>query len=379
MHLAKLSISERLASVNSRPSGFDYMRIILAVSVILAHTTLQTGMEKSFISDLWCLYIVQIVPMFFILSGFLVAGSLERCRSLVSFLGLRIIRIIPALAVEVLLCALILGPIFTTLPLTDYFSNPDFHKYFLNIIGDIHYYLPGVFEGNKSTQVNGQLWTVPWELACYVAISLIVIIGGYKNKFGLTSVVIIGYSLELLQYLFSNKIESVATGQITLLCFLTGLWFYRYKDKIPYSKKLFILSLFACIILITIPNCIRFISIPLAYVTVYLGLTNLKRSNILLSGDYSYGIYLYGYAIQQAVFSVSPILHIWYFNLLASLPIVIFISYLSWHFVELPILQRKGFLKKIEAKVMNLNLVKNYKYIQFFFAIPHMTPHQKVS
>ncbi|MEB0024108.1 acyltransferase, partial [Actimicrobium sp. CCI2.3] len=312
-----------------------------------------------------------------ILSGFLVAGSLERCRSLVSFLGLRIIRIIPALAVEVLLCALILGPFFTTLPLVDYLLNPNFHKYFLNIIGDIHYYLPGVFEENKSTQVNGQLWTVPWELACYVAISLIVIMGGYKNKFGLTSVVVIGYIMELLQYFYSSKIENVATGQITLLCFITGLWFYRNKEKIPYSKKLFIFSLFTCIILITTSNCIRFLPLPLAYITVYLGLTNPKRSAIILNGDYSYGIYLYGYAIQQAVFSISPIFNIWYFNLLVSLPLVILIAYLSWHFVELPVLQRKGFLKKIEDNVMDQHLVKNYEYIKFFFAIRNMTPMKR--
>ena len=42
-------------------------------------------------------FIHMILPMFFALSGFLVAGSLERSRTLVQFFGLRALRIVPAL------------------------------------------------------------------------------------------------------------------------------------------------------------------------------------------------------------------------------------------------------------------------------------------
>jgi peptidoglycan/LPS O-acetylase OafA/YrhL len=51
--------------------------------------------------------------MFFALSGFLVAGSFERCKTIVSFGGLRVLRLMPALAVDTVLGALLLGPIFT--------------------------------------------------------------------------------------------------------------------------------------------------------------------------------------------------------------------------------------------------------------------------
>lgn len=236
MQLTSPTIADRLESVNSRPSGFDYMRIILAVSVISAHSTLQMQFASDDRPHAFTLYTTLIVPMFFSLSGFLVAGSLERCRSLVTFLGLRVFRIIPALAVEVLISALILGPLFTTLSLSEYFSSPVFQKYLLNIVGDIHYYLPGVFESNRSTQVNGQLWTVPWELACYLVLAAIVIVGGYKVKWGLSLVLAIGYLAKILQHVFTNQTMNVATGQITLLCFLTGIWVYRNRTSISYSK-----------------------------------------------------------------------------------------------------------------------------------------------
>jgi peptidoglycan/LPS O-acetylase OafA/YrhL len=94
------------------------------------------------------------------------------------FLGLRAIRIFPALFVEVILSALILGPLVTTLPPQLYFSDPLFFNYLLNAIGDVHFLLPGVFADNPWPRVvNGQLWTIPYELYCYCAISIIALIG----------------------------------------------------------------------------------------------------------------------------------------------------------------------------------------------------------
>ena len=69
--------------------------------------------------------------------------------------------------------ALILGTLLTTLPLGEYFAHPMLHSYFLNIIGDIHYFLPGVFDQNPSHRVNGQLWTIPFELECYIVLAAV--------------------------------------------------------------------------------------------------------------------------------------------------------------------------------------------------------------
>jgi hypothetical protein len=39
--------------------------------------------------------------------------------------------------------------------------------------------------------------------------------------------------------------------------------------------------------------------LTITYVTVYLGLINFKRFSFVKGADYSYGIYLYGFAVQQ--------------------------------------------------------------------------------
>src|SRR5271168_2704028 len=120
---------------------------------------------------------LPIVPAFFALSGFLVTGSALRVRATSTFLMFRVLRILPALLVEVTLSALVLGPIFTTLPLRHYFSDPQFFRYFGNIVGWITFYLPGVFHDNIYPTVNGNLWTLPAELDCYLITGALLLTG----------------------------------------------------------------------------------------------------------------------------------------------------------------------------------------------------------
>jgi peptidoglycan/LPS O-acetylase OafA/YrhL len=66
--------------------------------------------------------------------------------------------------------------------------------------------------------------------------------------------------------------------------------------------------------LLLVPNGDYLIAFPVAYMTIYLGLLNPGRQKLLLSGDYSYGIFLYGYPIQQAVAAFGPVMHEWYWT-----------------------------------------------------------------
>jgi peptidoglycan/LPS O-acetylase OafA/YrhL len=102
------TIADRIAATGGRATGFDYMRIVLAVSIIAYHTIATCygkAAEREITSGVFRAPIAMLLPMFFALSGFLVAGSLERSRTLVMFLGLRAVRIFPALAVEIALSA----------------------------------------------------------------------------------------------------------------------------------------------------------------------------------------------------------------------------------------------------------------------------------
>ena len=111
------------------------------------------------------------------------ALSLESSKTVAGFLYARFIRIFPALIITTVVSALILGPLLTTLPLGEYFHGADFRQYFLNCIGDIHYQLPGLFANNPyPDHVNGQLWTIPYELKCYFILAAISLIGMARNR-----------------------------------------------------------------------------------------------------------------------------------------------------------------------------------------------------
>ena len=157
--------------------GFDFMRLALALSVVMFHC-FQVSYGRNWSAGLFEAPIMLIVPAFFALSGFLVTGSMVRNNSVKNFLLFRALRIIPALGAEIALSALVLGPLITSVPLSAYFTDPMFAHYFTNLVGVMRYTLPGVFLDNPLAGiVNGQLWTVPSELHCYIALAIAMICG----------------------------------------------------------------------------------------------------------------------------------------------------------------------------------------------------------
>jgi peptidoglycan/LPS O-acetylase OafA/YrhL len=60
------------------------------------------------------------VSVFFVISGLLISRSYAERRQIWRFLWARVLRIYPALVVAVLFCAAVVGPLFTSLPVSDY-------------------------------------------------------------------------------------------------------------------------------------------------------------------------------------------------------------------------------------------------------------------
>jgi peptidoglycan/LPS O-acetylase OafA/YrhL len=361
--LAVATIEDRLLAANFRPTGFDYMRIILAVSIVCFHSILTSygPASESVAWDHVRPIFGLVLPMFFALSGFLVCGSLERTETLIKFIGLRALRLVPALAVEITLSALVVGPAFTNHALSGYFHDPLFSHYFLNIVGDIHYHLPGVFHGNPNPdRVNQQLWTIPWELKCYLVISAFAFFGLLRFRwlsFGLSAALpflLIGWvsrhhglTASTLADISGHKAVS---GFVLVAAFLAGASIYRLRGSIPASRPLFVGSFAACGLLLAVPFGELFCPIPAAYMTVYLGIFKPKLWNFLKTGDYSYGIYLFGFVIQQAVAGLGPWAHHWWINLGISAPATMLVAVCSWHYVEKPALKLRTRLSAIEER-----------------------------
>ena len=329
------TIGAHFRAVHGHPSGLNYMRLSLAVAILAWHCATFTDVAAPALLNHWPLNAVihSLVPMFFGLSGFLVAGSLERAKSLITFLGLRGLRIFPALAVDTAFSALILGPLFTAFPLKAYFSAPEFYHYFLNMIGDVHFYLPGVFEHNLSNMVNGQLWTIPYELYCYLALTVLALCGAYRRP-KLLIAIVIAMLIAVVVYRLRLGHRDFPSGSILVPCFLVGVVFYRLRDHIPWSRALFVLSLAAVFLLHSLAIFVYLVPLPTLYLTVFLGGQNPPKIGLMKSGDYSYGLYLYSTPILQALILTVPFARSPAGAFLVALPVAFAFAAMSWHLVE---------------------------------------------
>lgn len=346
--MSAISLEQTLKSSNNRPAGFDYLRVMLSLGIVGWHTIL-VCYGKAVEDEAWSgparALIFFLVPSFFALSGFLVAGSLIR-NNLPSFLTLRAIRIYPALAIETFISAILIGPFLSSLSFSEYFSHSEFHSYALNVLGYVHYHLPGVFLDNPGGRsVNEQLWTIPYELECYVAIAGMALIGLTKRPKALLWTLIMVTAAILLYQIYNSKFPPLSArppGRMIVLAFLFGAALYFLKPIVPMSKVLFVTAVASCWAIFQFAEANYLAPLPVAYVTVYLGTLNPPRGIITKLADYSYGLYLYGFPVQQTLVNIFPSSAEWYYNLPLSIIAAGALSYVSWHLVEKPVMDKKA-------------------------------------
>ena len=354
------TIADRFSQIRA-PAGFDYLRIILSVAVLCLHSVATSyGREVEF-HWLWggpfAGFARLVLPMFFALSGFLVAGSIFRAGTTSGFVLLRALRLVPALAVEVFLTAVLIGSAFTKLPLGVYLTSRGVLAYGFNIIGWIHFHLPGVFETNPfNIAVNMSLWTIPFELECYLALIVLMVTRLVKVRAAIAAITVMGcvafFAYTAMQH-GPLPVYRAVEPRLLVLAFLAGVTIYLYRAEIPLSMPLAVASAAISIALLySQPGeylCAPFV----AYTTVWLGMQNPKKWSVLDSGDYSYGIYLYAFPAQQMVASFPALRH-WYLNILIALPVSIACAVFSWHAGDKHVLKYKKALAGVDAPLPRL-------------------------
>ena len=147
-------------------NSFGAVRLSMALAVLISHCFyLLSSTSHSEPLHAWTGYTLGEygVQVFFIVSGILVAPSLDRSRSVLDFAIGRSLRIFPALVVCVLLTALVLGPIMTACAPLGYLADAGVPRYIARTLllttGSAP--LPGVFEDLPVARlVNLSLWTL---------------------------------------------------------------------------------------------------------------------------------------------------------------------------------------------------------------------------
>lgn len=340
------TVRELLTEYKETAPGFDALRLGFSLAIMLWHTVMICyGRFGDTYAAVWSHPLVQpflraILPMFFFLGGFLVTGSALRLKSVKTFLIFRVFRIVPALLVEVCFSAIIIGGLLTSLSVRQYYSDPGFFTYFWNIVGFVHFQLPGVFTAHPSDVVNVNLWTLPPDFEGYAIMAVLLLTGMvYERKYFL---IIFGSASILLLMLLPNihwgAIDApFVHPKLLIYSFFMGTGCYLYADRIPIKKSLMLLSVLGLVFFES-----RYTTLPgilcACYLTLCIGFIDLRKIPLIRRGDYSYGVYLYGFPIEQTVWHLAPMAREWWSLYLIAMPVTIAFSVFSWHVIEKPLL-----------------------------------------
>lgn len=356
-----------LSSVEGgRDNNFNLLRVTLATLVVLSHSYGLTGgwgtiepLENILGFRLGTLSVFG----FFAISGFLITRSFDRSRTISEWIAARIARIYPALTIVIIIMAFVLGSYFTKLSTSEYLRNPGVYKYLVT-----HFFmldpggkLPGVFENLPiAGYVNGPLWTIMYELICYFGLLVFGVLG--LLKFRWIVAMLIALFMLLLAISYYVGLANIDGGQIpqrlvVLACpFAIGAGFYVWRDYLPLSWLVLLgLGVLTYVLKIISPDVLYRVALiaTLSYmmmVLAYLPAGLVRKYNAL--GDYSYGIYIIAWPIQQIfIYYIGD--HTPIANFAMSISVAFVFAVLSWHFIERPSLLRRHHLKRyIDAGAM---------------------------
>jgi peptidoglycan/LPS O-acetylase OafA/YrhL len=122
---------------------------------------------------------------------------------------------------------------------------------------------------------------------------------------------------------------------------------YVWRDKLPWNAGAFALAATITLGVLMVPGGDYLVGFPAAYATVYLGLLNPRRP---WGADYSYGLYLYGFVIQQTIVALFPWSRQWAPNFVVTMIVATGFAAASWHFIEKPAQKLKKHLPGFEAR-----------------------------
>ncbi len=330
-----------------RDNNLNAIRMLAATAVLVSHAwpiTLggkaveplysQTGQSLGHFA----------VGIFFGVSGLLIARSFDRRRSMIHFFVARVLRLYPAL-LAVLVLTVIAGALVTQLGLTEYLRSRDTWTYVpTNLsLAFMQYPLPGVFEPNVfGPAINGSLWTLFFEVACYLGVVALGLLGILRHRWAMLAVMALATMFHFAGPNIAEAVPSIPAGLITRIelfallsfPFILGTFGYVWRAHIPLTGWIVVLLWLPVPFLAGTGLMATFITLALIYTTFWIGFVPKGRALVYNRlGDYSYGVYIYAFPVQQLlVFLFSGMTPLT--NILLAMPTTLLMAVMSWNFVE---------------------------------------------
>lgn len=346
----------------NRDNNFNLIRFIAASLVLFSHSfaltlgsrdfepmTLSLGMNWGDIA----------VDIFFVSSGFLITSSFFNRNNLFAFIWARLLRIYPALIVAVGFCVFVVGLFFTSYGAVDYLTDKQTIKFLVKntiLVMDVEYRLPGVFVSNPHAEgVNGSLWTLPTELKMYGLLATFLVAIAFINQriraFSAKNVMLL-IAIDAVVLQLVNHFHPILPGYFIRLfsLFFVGATFWLWRNQLTVTHRwigmtipfLLVSAFNQDLFFVVYTLCLPFIIFYLAYVPK----GKIRQFNQF--GDYSYGVYIYAFPVQQSLIAFMPNLSVTGM-IMGSFAITLVLAMLSWHLIEKRALKMKNAYVQIQA------------------------------
>jgi len=318
-------------------NSLDLLRLLAASLVLYSHQHALLGLAEPELFG-WTTYGGVGVSIFFFLSGLLVWSSWARDPNSKRFFARRSLRIFPALWFVVAFCVLVLGPLNSSLTLSEYAASPETRRYLTTAVLVVRQGLPGVFSGNPYPwAVNGSLWTLPVEFLCYVSVAIVGSMGLVRRSWVMgaslgLAVLAAAFGAQLLGARFVSHLEMVAF-------FWWGVM-YGYVSARPVSEYrswaiylgLALLAFFWLGTRGTERTGMLLLAGALVITAQHASLGSRLTDRL---GDLSYGMYIFAFPVQQLWVALGRDRG-WSFASYFSLSCLVtgVLAYASWHVIE---------------------------------------------
>jgi peptidoglycan/LPS O-acetylase OafA/YrhL len=340
----------------TRHNNFDLLRLALALLVVLSHSAelIDGNRSREPLTQLFgtLSFGDLAVDGFFILSGYLISASWLAQPHWRSYAAKRVLRIVPGFAVASLISAWLVGPL-AVASAASYVSQFPWPQYLWSLINLDAPATPAVFDGFAHANVNGALWSIHYEAACYLMVAALGAAGLLKRPVALGLLIAAGLAMLVVPHLLLGHVPASVQNKlgnpfIRLAPFyLMGIGLYVFRQHVPVSRWWAVASLVVMATTLPFEGSANIgLAVGLSYLLYYLGHAQWPALNGLRRmPDVSYGVYLYAWPIQKLLLWWQVVETPWaLFALSALLSLVM--GTVSWHVVERPALQLKKRLRR---------------------------------
>ncbi len=329
---------------------FDFLRLLFASIVFIYHAVALSSFTGANIEAQWGRLAEISIQGFFIISGMLVYGSLERAKNIFDYAAKRVRRLYPAYVVVILIPALISLMLGGGLAQIGKYVSANL--LFLNFLQPT---LPGLFEGQRFPAVNGALWTLKIEVMFYMALPLLgwILAKVERAKWGALILLYVG--AEIWRIVIPNidiphatQIARQLPGQMSF--FVIGMILWMLKDKL--QSRLGLLGIVGLVLaVVSFAPYLEFLRAAglggLIFMLAYAPVSKFApKLNAARFGDFSYGVYITHFPIINALVAGGVFAGVSWQGMGLAVLLVFAASAAMWHMVEKPFLRKNSHYRK---------------------------------